>query len=100
TDADAAPNTCFDGTCLKKCTDTSDCDNKNACDGQETCDGSRSVCVQGVAPKCDDGNDCTQDGCDAKTGTCVNDLVDVDGDGHAPASLGSCGDDCDDADKT
>src|SRR5689334_3037638 len=28
-DAGAAAGACFDGACLKKCTDTTDCDNKN-----------------------------------------------------------------------
>lgn len=92
------PGLCFDGDCLQTCTAAADCDDKNACNGQESCDGSRGVCVQGVAPKCDDANDCTDDGCDPKTGACVNTLVDKDGDGHAPSSLGTCGDDCDDND--
>jgi hypothetical protein len=94
------PGLCFEGKCLRKCAATKDCDDGNPCTGQETCDGSRGVCVQGVAPKCDDSNDCTKDTCDPKTGACVNDLIDADGDGHADSKLGSCGDDCDDADKT
>jgi hypothetical protein len=94
------PGACYEGKCLKKCSATSDCDDGNPCTGQEACDGSRGVCVSGIAPKCDDGDDCTLDSCDPSSGACENDLIDKDGDGHAASSLGACGDDCDDADKT
>lgn len=113
--ADAAPvdnrvpvevdGLCFEAQCLQTCTSIDDCDDNDPCTGQETCDGSRGVCVDGVTPTCDDGNDCTADRCDGIQGNpaddyCVYELVDEDGDGHAPDTLGECGDDCDDGDKT
>jgi hypothetical protein len=56
---------------------------------------------------CDDGDPCTTDSCDKKTGACSNVplTLDLDGDGHRgplaghqPGDPGSCGDDCDDTD--
>ncbi len=44
---------------------------------------------------CNDGNACTRDVCDVSA-HCSSALIDEDGDGFAPASLGSCGHDCDD----
>jgi len=49
----------------------------------------------GTPPQCNDGNACTTDSCDPSVG-CKNTLIDADGDGHAPDTLGTCGDDCDD----
>jgi hypothetical protein len=46
---------------------------------------------------CDDGDACTTDRCDGALG-CAHALVDADGDGHAPSSLGAACDDCDDDD--
>jgi hypothetical protein len=55
--------------------------------------------------QCDDGDPCTDDQCDVRTGVCsfVPLTPDADGDGHraplpgyAPGAPGSCGDDCDD----
>ena len=54
-------------------------------------------CVPTTAPDCDDRSACTVDACVPGIG-CVNELVDGDGDGHAPAELGACGTDCDDRD--
>jgi hypothetical protein len=43
------------------------CGNNNVCDGDETCDGA-GTCVAGTPLSCDDGNDCTADGCDPSSG--------------------------------
>ena len=56
------------------------------------------ACQMGSPPDCADGNACTLDSCIAAAGGCVNVLIDRDGDGQAPDSLGACGHDCDDAD--
>jgi hypothetical protein len=48
---------------------------------------------------CEDNDPCTDNECDPLRG-CFYALIDGDGDGHASDTLGSCGDDCDDADKT
>lgn len=99
------PGLCFDGSCLQTCDETADCDDTDPCTGQETCDGARGVCVQGVAPTCEDANDCTEDQCHALGGNsmeyeCTHELLDGDGDGHADEALGECGDDCNDDDDT
>lgn len=63
------------------------------------------VCAIVDTIRCDDGDACTDDSCDPKTGSCVNEPLtyDLDGDGHRaplpgfrPGEPGSCGDDCDD----
>lgn len=97
------PGKCYDGQCLIVCTSTSECDDGNPCTGTETCLGDRGVCVSGVAPNCEDSNDCTEDKCDPVDGDpaedyCIHTLIDADGDGHASDILGSCGDDCNDLD--
>ncbi|MEM9071330.1 MAG: putative metal-binding motif-containing protein, partial [Myxococcota bacterium] len=84
------------------CMSNLDCDNGDRCDGLEQCvDGS---CVAGTELNCDDGDACTMDQCEASRG-CVNTLIDEDGDGFAPAALGTCGDaavsrDCNDDDPS
>jgi len=45
---------------------------------------------------CDDGNACTRDACDFASHRCSSTLIDADGDGYAPSSLGACGRDCHD----
>jgi hypothetical protein len=73
------PRNCLDGNpCTADacdpaigCTNTplldgSSCDDTNLCDGTETC--SAGACQPGTPPNCDDGNFCTQDGCDNATG--------------------------------
>ena len=54
--------------------DGTSCENGDVCDGKDTCqDG---TCENtGKALKCDDGDVCTADACDAKDG-CSNTLVD------------------------
>ncbi|MBI2394219.1 MAG: putative metal-binding motif-containing protein [Deltaproteobacteria bacterium] len=85
--------------CRYTCTVHADCDDKNVCNGLEACDSSSHRCVPGTPLVCDDGNACTTDTCSPTTG-CKSALVDADGDGHAPASLGSCGTDCNDGDPS
>lgn len=69
---ECAPEVCDDltGTCVSDPDDEA-CDDGVFCNGPETCgvDG----CVAGVAPACDDGNDCTLDRCDAQADQCVSD---------------------------
>jgi slime mold repeat-containing protein len=56
------------GQCTCRCSSDADCTDGNACNGAETCQG--GVCVAGLPPDCDDGNQCTRD-CDPAVG-CVN----------------------------
>ncbi|MBW2262211.1 MAG: putative metal-binding motif-containing protein [Deltaproteobacteria bacterium] len=79
------------------CTTDEDCDMGVFCDGPEYCHPS-GVCRRAPPPTCDDGDDCTTDSCDVTTDACVHDLIDGDGDLHAPESCG--GDDCDDTEST
>jgi cysteine-rich repeat protein len=85
---------CLDGVCLlSACEDDVDCSDGNPCNGPELC--TAEGCALGVALDCDDGDPCTADRCVEDVG-CGYDPIDRDGDGHAPASLGACGDDCND----
>jgi hypothetical protein len=79
------------------CTTDEECDMHTFCDGDEYCHPS-GVCRRSPPPDCDDSDDCTADSCDPVADACVNELIDGDGDLHAPESCG--GDDCDDADST
>ena len=81
-----------------ECQTQSDCNDNNACNGLEVCltDGE---CAGGTPPDCNDNNDCTADACDAQGG-CTNTLIDVDGDGAAPATIAGCGTDCNDNDAS
>ena len=90
-----------DNDCSFSCTEDSQCTDGDICNGGETCDTTTShACLAGTdGLDCVDGDDCTMDLCDPVDG-CSNPLIDEDGDGHAPDSLGSCGDDCDDGDVT
>lgn len=85
--------------CTFSCVDDSDCLDADACNGVERCNTANHSCETSGAPDCNDANDCTEDTCDPLVG-CVRALMDVDGDGHAPRSIGECGDDCDDDDPT
>jgi cysteine-rich repeat protein len=88
-----------DNDCTFSCKADTDCNNANVCDGAEKCNTTTHVCAPGTALPCDDGKACTKNECDPRGG-CVYTLIDADLDGHAPQSLGACGDDCNDADKT
>ena len=58
----------------KPCTLDAECDDGNWCNGTETCD---VTCKSGTPPSCDDGVDCTVDGCDALAGTCTHAVLDA-----------------------
>jgi hypothetical protein len=77
------------------CATDFDCDDGVFCNGSERCFG--GLCQSGAPVTCDDGNDCTTDGCNAPTDTCFNDVRDRDGDGFRDALCG--GNDCDDLDR-
>ncbi len=97
-DCEGGLGRCSGGVCrARACMAAADCDDGDRCNGVEAC--TASGCAAGPALDCDDGDACTADRCDALAG-CVHTLIDADGDRHAPASLGSCGDDCDDGDRT
>lgn len=83
-------------TCLFTCVADAQCDDRSVCNGRETCETATHRCVEGTRPDCADRNACTMDVCLPVIG-CVNRLLDADGDGHAPTSLGACGTDCDDS---
>ena len=70
---------CTDDQCLgsssgfacKNTANTAPCDaDGSACTAADTC--AAGACVAGTAKSCDDGQGCTVDACDAKTGTCSN----------------------------
>ncbi len=82
-----------DGGPGTSCVADGDCDDGNECNGVEVCVDGR--CVAGIPPDCDDGSACTVDTCVPGSG-CVSLLLDRDGDGQAPTTLGECGTDCDD----
>ena len=48
---------------------TAGCDDKNPCTQGDACQG--GTCLAGSAVSCDDGNLCTNDACDLKTGKCA-----------------------------
>ncbi|MFO0653372.1 MAG: MopE-related protein [Polyangiales bacterium] len=74
------------------------CDDGDACNGVETCvDGE---CVAGTPVTCQPSDACHRSTCTPATGACAQTLVDGDGDGEAPSSLGACGTDCDDSDAS
>ncbi len=101
-DCDDANDVAFDGCeadCTFSCVDNADCNDSLQCNGSETCDQDTHKCAPGTAPDCDDTNACTEDLCSEVAG-CTNRLIDVDKDGYAPTTLGACGSDCDDTDKT
>ena len=96
---DVAGDGC-ENDCVFSCTEDSNCADGDTCNGNETCDLGTHACVAGTdGLDCVDGNDCTMDLCHPVDG-CSNPLVDADGDGHAPTTIGACGDDCDDDDAT
>lgn len=83
------------------CDSNLDCADGVFCNGEESC--FEGYCYTGLAPRCDDGLECTSDRCSHVDNRCVFVPADEDGDGHADAAcLGltdeSLGDDCDDSD--
>ncbi|HET9955071.1 MAG TPA: MopE-related protein [Polyangiaceae bacterium] len=82
------------------------CEADAECGQSDACQTWRCVSrsCQAVQTKCDDGDACTEDRCDAQAGCSHTPLTeDSDGDGHrspragyAASMPGACGDDCDD----
>jgi len=81
--------------CTFSCEADADCADGDTCNGDEACDVATHTCTAGTPLDCADASDCTTDACDPVAG-CSHTLIDVDGDGHAPTSLGACGTDCND----
>ena len=75
--------------CTFSCHSAEDCDDGDLCNGQERCDEATHRCVSSPPLRCDDGDRCTVSYCDPERG-CRTRLIDYDGDGFAPASLGVC----------
>jgi len=77
-----APDVCIPECNEKNCGDDGcggtcgECTGGTWCEGLETCQ--EGVCVQGQAPDCDDGNPCTEDGCDVEAPKCTHILKDLD----------------------
>jgi hypothetical protein len=95
---------------LQPCQRDSDCTSLDLC-ATYVCAYDQTLhdkaCTVVAKTNCDDGDPCTTDSCDKKTGQCQNAPLtfDLDGDGHKgplaghqPGDPGSCGDDCDDTD--
>ena len=69
------PSPCVDGKCnpltgkteFKQVADGKVCDDDDPCSNGDTCQGGS---CKGTVLKCEDGNPCTKDACDDKTGTC------------------------------
>jgi len=101
---------CHSGEAVR-CEDDAYCTINEGCDEesdrcthvQRSCDDglycTRDLCneeldtCQHIPISCDDGNECTEDSCDNIRG-CVNEPLDIDGDGHPSSACG--GDDCND----
>ncbi len=80
------------------CEVTADCmSGSPLCPSLPRCDNEIFQCVEDAL--CDDSISCTADICLA-TGGCMSTLIDEDFDGFAPRTLGACGTDCDDMDRT
>lgn len=69
------------------------CSDGDACNGYERCDPAAGGCVGVDGLRCDDGDACTIDACDAIRG-CLHAPRDLDGDGVVDALCG--GEDCND----
>jgi len=95
---------------LQPCQRDSDCTALDLC-ATWVCEYDQTIhdkaCTAIAHTSCDDGDPCTNDSCDKKTGACNHAplTMDLDGDGHDaplpghhPGDPGSCGDDCDDTD--
>mgnify|MGYP006928180156 CR=1 FL=1 len=67
------PKACHDASCDKTsgCTyaaNSAACDDNDPCTDKDVCAG--GACKGGAAKSCDDGDTCTTDSCDPKTGVC------------------------------
>ena len=90
----------FDGE-VATCETANDCSDGLFCTGEETCQA--GVCVPGVVVDCDDGIECTIDGCNEIANRCESLAPDLDEDGSGDMrcvdALGEpLGRDCDDSD--
>jgi hypothetical protein len=72
-------NPCGEGTVCNEdidfcfvtaCSFNEDCDDDKYCNGSETCDA--GTCLTGTPVDCNDGIDCTIDGCEETTDTCTH----------------------------
>ncbi|MFK8002177.1 MAG: putative metal-binding motif-containing protein [Polyangiales bacterium] len=73
--------------CQFGCEVDEECRDESFCNGEETCDTIAHVCVEAAVLTCDDEDECTLDSCSESTDSCVNTLIDEDGDGYAADSL-------------
>ncbi|MFC1654935.1 hypothetical protein ACFL2F_03925, partial [Myxococcota bacterium] len=69
------------------------CDDGNDCTDDLCERGQGCVNILNSGITCDDNDDCTINDVCQPTGSCAGEIIDADGDGHAPAP---CGADCDD----
>lgn len=67
------------GCVPRRCSRDEECDDGLPCNGQEVCDGTDpdTGCGPGEPLECDDGIDCTVDGCADAAGGCVHEARDV-----------------------
>ncbi|MBI5607783.1 MAG: hypothetical protein HY902_02770 [Deltaproteobacteria bacterium] len=96
TDCPADPNdpcqvgSCTSGVCgFKPAANGGACDDKNACTENDVCNG--GTC-DGTIKKCDDGNPCTADACDQKTGCTATNTTSQCDDGDACTLADVCAD--------
>lgn len=61
---------CIEGYCAQPCSGNGDCD-QGIC-LKTHCTSAQYACIHGI---CDDGNACSVDGCDPKTGKCSPELL-------------------------
>jgi len=95
-DGNGIPDDGCEPDCTYTCDGDVDCLDSDLCNGGETCAMPMHVCASGAPLVCTAADACHTASCDASAG-CAAALIDVDGDGYAPTSLGACGTDCDDA---
>ncbi|MFA7693532.1 MAG: hypothetical protein WCX86_11610, partial [Candidatus Hydrogenedentales bacterium] len=72
-------DSCDPATGCEHAPDDSICNDKNPCNGVETCDPELG-CVPGEPLDCDDGNVCTEDGCNPAVGCVHTNVICDDGD--------------------
>ena len=90
-------DTCADGVCAHR-PENNRCDDGRFCNGPERCAPEARGCVPGEAPRCDDGDACTEDRCDDGDNACRSTTRDTDRDGDPDMACG--GTDCDDGDSS
>jgi streptogramin lyase len=90
-------DTCAAGACAHR-PDNARCDDGRFCNGAERCAPELRGCAPGPAPRCDDGDACTEDRCDDGDNACRSVTRDLDRDGDPDRACG--GSDCDDEDSS